>query len=160
MHINMTHHKETSPICVKQLSPISLVFSLHSSASLNLKKTLPLPFSLPSDLSLGLHGWISMNSITQSPWLQLAATMFCFTNSGDGSSKVPLSLSLSLFDFSFSRILMSLSHLGFSLCFLVLSSLARTDLLAPTPSLLEVLITGVTLTTSTPWPCSKSPIVF
>ncbi|KAK7823494.1 hypothetical protein CFP56_035394 [Quercus suber] len=51
-----------------------------------------------------------MNSIAQSPWLQLVATMFCSTNSGDS---------------------------------FVLSSPAKTDLLAPTPSLLEWLLSLV-----------------
>ena len=37
----------------------------------------------------------------QSPWLQLAATMFCSTNSGNGSCKVPLSLSLIFPSFNF-----------------------------------------------------------
>ena len=56
--INMTHHRATTPIRVTPLSPISLLFSPHPSASSNFKKTLP--FSLLSDLSLDLHGSISM----------------------------------------------------------------------------------------------------
>ena len=56
--INMTHHRATTPIRVTPLSPISLLFSPHPSASSNFKKTLP--FSLLSDLSLELHGSISM----------------------------------------------------------------------------------------------------
>ena len=37
----------------------------------------------------------------QSPWLQLAATVFRFTNCGGGSSEVPLSLSLIFPSFNF-----------------------------------------------------------
>ena len=37
----------------------------------------------------------------QSPWLQLAATVFRSTNSGNGSGKVPLSLSLIFPSFNF-----------------------------------------------------------
>ena len=37
----------------------------------------------------------------QSPWLQLAATVFRSTNSGRGSGKVPLSLSLIFPSFNF-----------------------------------------------------------
>ena len=37
----------------------------------------------------------------QSPWLQLAATVFCSTNSGGGSGKVPISLSLIFPSFNF-----------------------------------------------------------
>ena len=37
----------------------------------------------------------------QSPWLQLAATVICSTNSDGGSSKVPLSLSLIFHSFNF-----------------------------------------------------------
>ena len=77
MDINMSHHRATSSIRVTPLSPISLLFSQHPSASSNFKK-LSLCFSLPSDLSLGLHGYSQQPLSSAPPILVVVPVNFLF----------------------------------------------------------------------------------